>query len=258
MEKSIQARVVSNRAIARGIYEMELECGQALDVTPGQFLHIAVPGDGSRILRRPISICRAQGSGITLLYQVVGEGTHRFSCAVSGDMLDCLGPLGNGFSVGAQVKRAAALGGGIGTAPLYQLMAANPQVEFDLFAGSRSGDLLYYMEEFAQVAHTHWYTDDGSAGEKGFAAQGLAQALQAGGYDAVYACGPMPMVRALAQVMKAHPQTPCQVSLEERMGCGVGACLVCTCKIKQGDAWHHKRVCADGPVFPISEVMLDE
>ncbi|MDD4796529.1 MAG: dihydroorotate dehydrogenase electron transfer subunit [Eubacteriales bacterium] len=257
MKELTLATVLSNRRIAQGIYQMRLDWGKAPAAQPGQYVHVKIPGDSGRILRRPISICRVEGQVLTLVYQLVGEGTRLLSLVSPGQRLDCMGPLGRGFVVEETVNRAAVVGGGIGAAPLLELVAAYPHVAFDIFLGFRTAELAYDVAEFKRYGTVHLYTDDGSLGQKGFATQGLKQALEAADYQAVYACGPQPMLKSLQRAMQGS-DIPCYASLEERMACGVGACLGCVCKIKAGDGWQHQRVCADGPVFPLSEVILDD
>lgn len=256
MEKVTLAKVLSNRCIAQGVYELRLNWGETPAVQPGQFVHIKIPGDSGRILRRPISICRMQGQVMTLVYQIAGEGTRLLALVFPGQQLDCMGPLGQGFPVEQTVRRAAVVGGGIGAAPLLELAAVNSQITFDIYLGFRTAELAYAVEEFAKCGTVHLYTDDGSLGEKGFATEGLRRALREKDYQAVYACGPQPMLKSLQQVTNGSG-IPCYASLEERMACGVGACLGCVCKIKTDGGWHHQRVCADGPVFLLSEVIFD-
>lgn len=256
MHSTLAAQVIANTQIALGIYELQLAAQGDISVAPGQFVHIQIPGDDARILRRPISVSRCRGNALILAYQVVGEGTRHLSQVLPGAVLDILGVLGNGFSVDARVKKAALLGGGIGAAPLVELAAANAQVSFDIFLGYRSAAHVYYADTFAGLGRTFLHTDDGSAGRQGYAVEGLIGALEREEYDAIYACGPTAMLRSLQSAISGRG-IPCYVSLEERMGCGVGACLVCTCKIGQGENWRHQRVCADGPVFDIAEVDFD-
>ena len=256
-----RCEILSNRPVARDTYEMELACPViASQAQPGSFVHIKVPENGALLMRRPISIHRIdrEHGRITLIIQQKGEGTARIVQAAAGEQLDVLGPLGNSFPLPAGARRCALVGGGIGCAPLYTMAQAYPEVKFDSYLGFRSQAYVYAEEAFARATSLRLATDDGSAGFHGRVTELLEEALRAGGYDAVYACGPTPMFKALARVMEKYPQIPCYVSLEERMGCGIGGCAVCTCKILAEDGWHYRRVCKDGPVFGIREVAWDE
>ncbi len=249
--------VVANQPVATGIYSMVVRIdGDMPEFLPGQFGHIRVPGNAALLLRRPISFNRVDrvNQTVEMIYQLKGEGTRLLATLQPGDTIDMLAPLGRPFTVAKTVKTAAIIGGGIGAAPLMTLIEAHPEVTFDTFLGFRGREFAYQLEEFQAVSRRlALCSDDGTLGEKGFVTDMLAKAMQNETYDCVYACGPTPMLRSLAKVMATN-DVPCLVSLEERMGCGHGACLVCACKIKSGDEWHHRRVCADGPVFPLREV----
>lgn len=252
-----QYEVIANQPLATGIFSMVVRAaGDLPAVLPGQFGHIKVPGSDALLLRRPISFNRVDRETRTLemVYQVKGEGTQRLSTLQPGAAIDMLAPLGRPFAVEPRVRKAAIVGGGIGAAPLMMLLEAYPDVAFDTFLGFRSREFAYQLEEFQALSRRLILcSDDGTLGEQGFVTDALAQAMAAEAYDCVYACGPTPMLRSLQKVMAGN-DVPCLVSLEERMGCGHGACLVCNCKIKKGDEWHYRRVCADGPVFPLREV----
>lgn len=252
-----QYEVIANQPLATGIHSMVVRvAGEMPEFLPGQFGHIKVPGNSALLLRRPISFNRVDRTAKTveMVYQVKGEGTQRLAALQPGAVIDMLAPLGRPFTVAEGVQKAAIVGGGIGAAPLMTLIEDHPNVAFDTFLGFRSREFAYQLEEFQAVSRRlALCSDDGTLGEKGFVTDMLARAMAAEHYDCVYACGPTPMLRSLQKVMAANG-VPCFVSLEERMGCGHGACLVCNCKIKKGDEWHYRRVCADGPVFPLREV----
>lgn len=256
--KQPMARVVSHEQIAHGIYELTLFTPIADQAQPGQFVHVKIPGGGAQMLRRPISIARSEESTLTLIYQVKGKGTRQLSKAGAGSFIDLLGPLGNGFPV-KNVKRALVVGGGMGAAPLEDLLLHNRDVEFDAVLGFRTKSVCYRLWYFQHLVHDFTVmTEDGSIGETGFVTQRVETLLRENQYDAIYACGPSAMLKALKRIVDPYP-IPCFVSLEERMGCGIGACLVCNCKLKRADgSWTYKRVCKDGPVFLLREVMLDE
>lgn len=245
--------VVYQSCIAAGVYSIWLQTAQiAAAAVPGQFVSV-YSNNASRILPRPISICEInKNSGmIRLVYRVVGEGTEEFSHLVPGDSVDIMGPLGNGFSL--QEKSALLIGGGIGIPPMLEL-SRELKGEKQIILGYR--DELFLNEELAKNGTVYLATEDGSAGTKGNVLDAIcAEGLSA---DVIYACGPTPMLRAL----KAYAEEKgieCWLSLEERMACGVGACLGCVCKSKEVDSHshvHNKRVCKDGPVFLSTEVEL--
>ncbi len=255
------ATILSNTPIATGIFEMVLQFDSGVaDFRPGQFAHVKV-GEGAMLLRRPISINHtdAEAGTFTLLYQVKGEGTRLLSQRKVGERLDVMAPLGRGFWKPEGLKKAALVGGGIGVAPLRMLPEAWPDVKFDGYLGFRALEYAYQLGDFAALCENlHLCSDDGTLGEQTFVTCLLDGKLADGSYDAIFACGPTPMLKALQQVLEGKG-IPCQVSLEERMGCGIGACLVCNCKVQAAgeDGWHHKRVCKDGPVFDIAEVRFD-
>lgn len=252
------ACVVSCRKVALDTYELVLAAPDiAGSAQPGQFVHLKAPGGQDLLMRRPISLYSADaGTGtISFIIQQKGEGTARLCHVKPGEAMDALGPLGRGFWLPQGAKRVAVVGGGIGVAPLRLVLEHHPEVQFDSFMGFRNADCAYGLEAFAALSENlYCASDDGSLGTQGFVTDLLKRQMQQVAYDAVLSCGPKPMFQALARVMAAYPDIPCQVSLEERMGCGIGGCYVCSCKIKEGDAWHYRRVCKDGPVFDLGEV----
>jgi dihydroorotate dehydrogenase electron transfer subunit len=255
----LNSTILQNKPIASGIYEMALrfDAGVA-GFQPGQFAHVKLP-DEKMLLRRPISLNHIdeEAGSATLVYQVKGDGTKLMSSLKQGERLDVLAPLGRGFWKPDGLKKAALVGGGIGAAPLRMLPEAWPDVEFDAFLGFRSDAFAYQLDKFRALSRNlRLCSDDGTLGDKTFVTCLLGDNLTGGGYDAIFACGPAPMLKALKAVL-ADGKTHCQVSLEERMGCGVGACLVCNCKILSDGEWHYRRVCKDGPVFDIAEVDFD-
>ena len=250
-------RVTQNRTVALDTYLMELqgECGDAF--VPGQFVHIEVPNRPDLILRRPISVHAydARNKQISLVYQVVGEGTRAFANLKTGDAVSVLGPVGNGFSLPDGAKRCILVGGGIGCAPLLTLPNMWPDVRFDAALGFRSMAHIYARLSFEDSCrHVIFTTDDGSYGRKGLVTEALKTLLEEP-CDAIFACGPKPMLRGLQQMIGQYG-IPCFASLEERMGCGMGACVTCTCGIRVEGSVKNLRVCKDGPVFPLSEVVF--
>ena len=252
-------RVVSNVKIAKDTLWMKIEFGAEKAVLPGQFLHIRVPGRADLILRRPISINdydRKTGI-IDLIYQVKGEGTKALAEVSCGQVLDILGPLGNGFHPGKE-KKIWLIGGGLGVAPLKYLPKYYSELEFEAILGFRDLECVYQIAEFQQLCKSVVVmTEDGSIGEKGFVTTALEKKMRGESLpDAIYLCGPMPMVRAVKKSLAGNP-IKALVSMEQRMGCGMGACEVCTCGIRKDGAIEQQRVCLEGPVFDLWEVAED-
>ena len=233
--------VLYNKRLADRVFEVAASCGElASAARPGQFLHIRC---GALPLRRPISVCRVRGDAVSLVFEVKGEGTRFLSGAAPGDFLDALGPLGNGF--GEQKGDVLLVGGGMGVPPL--LFAAESAKGSTALLGFRDAGKVILIDEFeAACGHVRVATDDGSFGAGGSVAGLLGDELARRSYSIVLACGPTAMLRSVAGIC-GRAGVPCRVSLEERMGCGVGACLVCACEMSGGGAM--ARVCRDGPVF---------
>lgn len=251
--REVEGVVLSNCAVAAGIYEMRLLVPDASDVRPGQFLNLS-SGEGELLLRRPLGIARHGEDCVTVCYQVKGRGTKALSCRVPGDRLSLLMPLGNGFYVKDSERRIALVGGGVGVFPLLSVAEAYRDREVSAYLGFRNRAAVCYEEEFRAVSRLTIGTDDGSAGEKKNAVELFLADYEREKPDVILSCGPPVMLRALKRAIAERGiQAPCYVSLEERMGCGIGACLVCVCDLTNGE---HARVCKDGPVFEIGEVEL--
>lgn len=252
----VVARVESQDCLADGIYSMWIQAGEiAAGAKPGQFLSLFTR-DASRLLPRPISICEIEkGAGrLRVVYRVAGAGTEEFSRYQAGDPVTVMGPLGNGFPLeGDPGRKAFLIGGGIGIPPMLQL-AKELNCHKQMVLGYR--DKLFLKEEFEAYGKVAVATEDGSAGTRG----NVIDVIRENGLtaDVVYACGPAPMLRAVkAYALKQGME--CWLSLEERMACGVGACLACVCQSKEVDGHshvHNKRICKDGPVFAAQEVEL--
>ncbi|WJQ12971.1 dihydroorotate dehydrogenase electron transfer subunit [Geobacillus stearothermophilus] len=249
--------VASQRLIAERTYELTLSGRLVQEMKqPGQFVHVKAAATADPLLRRPLSLCRIdrkQGQ-CTIIYRQEGKGTALLAQKQPGDVVDVLGPLGNGFPLEAAPAggRALLVGGGIGVPPLYELakQLTKRGVKVVSVLGFQTKAAVFYEEEFAAFGETHVATDDGSHGTAGRVTDVIeARSLE---FDVLYACGPKPMLRALAE---RFPNRPVYVSLEERMGCGVGACFACVCHVP-GSETAYKKVCSDGPVFRAGEVVL--
>ena len=248
--------VISQDCIAKDIYSLWLKTDKiAAQARPGQFVSVYC-NDGGHLLPRPISLCEIdQKEGtLRLVYRVVGKGTEMFAALKSGDSVDVLGPLGNGFPMEeAEGKRVFLIGGGIGVPPMLET-AKQLKGEPVLVMGYR--DELFLTDEMKKAGELVIATEDGSAGTKGNVLDAIRENdLKA---DMIFACGPKPMLRAL-KAYGLENNIPCYVSMEERMACGVGACLGCVCQSTEVDDHSqvkNKRVCKDGPVFLSTEVEL--
>lgn len=235
--------IKSNKKLTDSIFEMVL-IGDTTSITaPGQFINIKLDGF---YLRRPISICDYDDTSITIIYKVVGSGTEVMSKMNSGEKLDVLCGLGNGFDTSKALDKPVLIGGGVGVPPMYnlckKLIAEGKKVTVIL--GFNKKDEIFYEDEFKKLgANVKVTTVDGSYGIKGF----VTDALKETDYSYFFTCGPMPMFKAI----EATATTSGQYSFEERMGCGFGACMGCSCKTKYGN----KRICKDGPVLTREEII---
>lgn len=234
--------ILQNRPLTADVFEMVLEGDTSRFTAPGQFINIQLDGF---FLRRPISVCDYSDSTVTIIYKVVGAGTERMAQLTAGTQLDVLTGLGNGFDIRCS-SRPLLIGGGVGVPPLYRLakaLIADGQQPV-VILGFNKKEEIFYEQEFQQLGcQVYVTTADGSYGIHGF----VTDALQGLDYDYFYTCGPMPMFRAIEQTV----QTGGQYSFEERMGCGFGACMGCSCKTKDG----YKRICKDGPVLKREEIV---
>lgn len=236
-------RITSNKKIARDIFKMTLAGDTSAITAPGQFVNIKLDGF---FLRRPISVCDCVGDNLTLIYKTVGRGTEQMSRMKNGDELDLLTGLGNGYNTRTSGDSPLLVGGGVGVPPMYmlckELISEGKKVTVVL--GFNSKDDVFCEDEFKVLgADVHISTADGTYGTKGFVTD-VIKDLQ---YTFFYTCGPEPMFRAMHKMMK----TPGQYSFEERMGCGFGACMGCSCKTLTGN----KRICKEGPVMESEEII---
>lgn len=245
------AKILSNKHLKGDFFVMEFYAPEiATKAKPGQFLNIKVSEDTDPLLRRPISIYDANSKNgkIKILYFKKGKGTSILSTKKEGESLSITGPHGNGFRVNPDSKTLLLVGGGFGIAPLSFLAKENRNKKIFTVIGARNKELLLGEKEFKQSVTV--CTDDGSCGLQGNAVDGIKAVLSKRiEIDQIIAVGPLPMMKSVAELAK-EKGIDCQVSLEERMGCGIGACLGCACKTKEG----YKTVCATGPVFNSEEV----
>ena len=252
-QKKETAVVYSQEELAPGIFSMWIVTDIADEARPGQFISV-YSQDGSRLLPRPISICEADPDEgrLRIVYRIAGKGTDEFSKYVSGDPIDIMGPLGNGFP--QEGENVFLIGGGIGTPPMLEV-ADHYKQNATAIIGFRSAEAVILAEDFENVSPTVICTDDGTKGTHGYVTTALEKVLKAQSADIIYACGPHPMLKGIAALAEKY-HISCEVSLEERMGCGVGACLVCACKTVKNSKEYMAHVCKDGPVFNAKEVIL--
>lgn len=226
---------------------------------PGQMVHIKCGEGTEAFLRRPISICqvdREKGT-FNLGIQVRGKGTKILSRLKQGDDIDILGPMGHGFTLYPRHKKIIAVGGGIGIFPLLQLLNDHPAVDKKAILGFRTRSLVILEDEFRESCNGLLIaTDDGSYGEKGLVTELLKVEIEKEQPDMVFLCGPTVMMKAGVELLKKY-NVPCEVSMEQHMGCGIGACLTCVCKVKKDDDWQYIQVCKSGPVFSGEEIIFD-
>lgn len=266
-KKKETAAVFMQQNIADGIYDMWITTSLAKDAKAGQFISV-YPHNSKTLLPRPISICEAdkENGRLRIVYRVAGEGTSEFSQYKAGTPVNILGTLGNGFPLEkAKGKKVFLMGGGIGIPPMLQLAkelakanetaADEDKTEIQIVVGYRN-EQLFLAEELKNYGNVYVATEDGSCGSKG----NVMDAIRENGLcaDLIYACGPMPMLRAIKKYSE-EKSMDAYISLEERMACGVGACLGCVCKTKEIDHHshvHNKRVCTDGPVYLAEEVEI--
>ncbi len=252
--------------VAQDTLHIAAACGQlAREARPGQFVMLRAGAGLDPLLRRPFSICEIDDPGVSFLVKVCGKGTALMSQWRCGDVIDVLGPLGNGFSVDNHIRQAVLVGGGIGVAPLIGLarhcVKHRPGTNVRLYMGAGNAASLISHERFGLgTCEVHIATDDGSAGFHGTVAELVAQHLQerilsAGSGVCLYGCGPSAMSRQLASWADTNG-IDCRLSLESRMACGTGACLGCVVPASGGDA-AYRRVCADGPVFDSTAIDWD-
>lgn len=254
MKQKVTASIISQKEIAPNIFDMWIATDLATQALPGQFICV-YPKDRSTLLPRPISICEVSKDkkSLRIVYRIAGQGTSEFSHYQAGETIEILGTLGNGFPVEAgKGKKVFLMGGGIGVPPILQL-AKEMEADKQIVVGYRDSQ-MFLKEDLEKNGTVYVATEDGSFGTKGNVMNAIEEnALEA---DVIFACGPMPMLRAIKRYAE-NEGIPAYISLEEHMACGVGACLGCVVKTKEVDHHshvHNARICTDGPVFEAGEV----
>ncbi len=242
-------KIVAKEVLGEHYFTLTLQHPNRLpEIMAGQFVEVEVPGNKQVVLRRPISIhdVDTENNTLTLLVQVVGKGTRTLAQMQVGDSLNLVYPLGHGFTL--EGNRVLLVGGGAGIAPLLHLSKClhAKQVHPTILLGGRTAELIPVRDAFMPLGTVGFATEDGSLGEKGLVTQ---HTLFSGNYDRIYTCGPTSMMKAVARYAREH-HIACEVSLENMMACGVGACLCCVCDTDEG----HKCVCKEGPVFNIEQL----
>ena len=262
MAKRVIAKVISQKELKKGCFRMRLEAPYiARKTAPGQFLHIRCGNSTNPLLRRPLSIHRIGAKYVEILYNVIGKGTKILSRKKAGDKIDIIGPLGNGFKIRKSTKSLKMLvAGGMGVAPLLGLaeeLSRGTKKKFIVILGAKTQNHILCEKEFKKLgAEVYIATENGGRGKRALATE-LAEEIARSKKDrrqeiCIYAAGPMPMVKALCKLMKGC-SVESQASLEERMACGLGACLGCVIDTQSG----YKRVCKDGPVFNMCEIVYE-
>ncbi|MDE0685854.1 MAG: dihydroorotate dehydrogenase electron transfer subunit [Candidatus Poribacteria bacterium] len=256
----IHTTVLSNEAVAEAHYLLRCECPEiAQHARPGQFIHVMISQDTGMLLRRPFTIYTVEGNEVTMLYQIIGDGTQRLSEMLAGEPLQVLGPLGNTFDFTTRPEPAILVGGGAGIASLMLLAVAlrkNGIQTLGLVGAQRHARLLSVKDLEAIDIEVHIATDDGSIGHHGYITDLLADMLENTAWQGptVYACGPHGMLSAVAKVA-ADFEVPTQIAMENRMGCAMGVCLGCVCPVHtDADTIEYQRVCTEGPVFNAADV----
>lgn len=264
MKVNIKAKIVSIEQLKQDIYKFSVEAKEIVEnAKPGHFIEIRVSDSIEPLLRRPISIynLNREAGILEFIFQVKGKGTEILAKRKIGEELDILGPIGYGTFEIKDYKNVAIIGGGIGTFPLYELakeLKQDTTSNVNIYLGFRSKDYIVLEEEFKQVSDKLIITtDDGTYGIQGFAINELKKDIEQGNIDKIFACGPLPMLKAV-QALSLEKNIPCEISLEEKMACGLGVCLGCAVKTAASpkDAPEYWHVCKAGPVFNAKDVEI--
>jgi dihydroorotate dehydrogenase electron transfer subunit len=261
MSKVLRETVEKTEQLAKSIYRMTIKSDfVSSNARPGQFVNVKCSEGINALLRRPISICKVDKDRGTfdIVFQIKGIGTEYLSQKKSGSEIDIIAPLGDTFDIDSKYKKIAVVGGGIGIFPLLYILREMKDAEKRAYIGFRNKDFAVLTDEFESNSSVlNISTDDGSMGYKGLVTDILENDLKSCKFDIIYACGPTPMLKKVVDIAGRN-NIKCQVSMEQRMGCGIGACLVCACKTKKDEGWEYSHVCKDGPVFWSEEVIFDD
>ncbi|NLG88540.1 MAG: dihydroorotate dehydrogenase electron transfer subunit [Clostridiaceae bacterium] len=253
-------RIIKTETLSKDIHLIRIRSERITDsAIPGQFVNVRCCSGLDAYLRRPISICRVCRSDKTfdIAYMKRGKGTSLLCNFREGDAIDVIGPLGSGFTMPEAGEKIAVVGGGIGIFPLLYLVNSCNDVDKTVFLGFRSKDAVVLKDDFERSSNKLVIaTDDGTFGIKGFVTGPFYDWLKTNRPDKVYTCGPLPMIKSVAEYC-IERDIFCEVSMEQRMGCGIGACLVCACKVKEGLDFGYARVCRDGPVFRAERLLFE-
>ena len=260
MAVHVRAKLIDKELLKEDIVKLKISSKEvAENAKPGQFIEIKVADNTEQFLRRPISIYDVdkEKGEIEFIFQIKGKGTQILATKKVGDEIDLLGPLGYGTFEIEDYKKVSIIGGGIGTFPLYYLTKAlKGKADTTVYIGFRNKELVTLEKEFEEISNKLVLTtDDGSYKEKGYAIEFLKEDAKKEKPDMIFACGPLPMLRAVRE-FAIENNIPCQISLEERMGCGIGACLGCAVKVISGETERYGHVCKEGPVFLANEVEI--
>lgn len=259
MKKTFNCKIIDREILNDEVYKLKFEKPEEmLDIIPGQFFGLMPHDNGFPLLRRPISVSRVDEDAFELTIKLMGEGTRLIFEKQIGDTINMIGPLGNGFFLEEAKENSIIVGGGIGISPVKELarvMQNKFGTDVPVLLGFR--DNAFDIEDFSRFStKIEIATESGVEGQKGYVTTLLEERLKSSAIDMVYVCGPHPMLKAVKSLCDRY-QVETQLLMEERMACGIGACLVCTCAIKEGSEIINKRVCKDGPVFYGSEVVFN-
>ena len=251
--------ITENVKVSADAWKMTLKSKVKLpEITGGQFLQFYIPERLDLSLRRPFCVCEYDENTLTLYYAVLGRGTAAMAGLKKGTVTKCVLPLGNGFILKKEYKNVALIGGGLGVAPLLPVMKSYPDRNYRVYLGYRTAAHIFLQKEFEKCSHdAAIVTDDGSYGQRCFPTDVLRRDIE-NGYkpDVLLTCGPEPLMKTVGNIAAAH-NTDAYMTGENRMGCGVGACLVCTCAVKGDDGvYRNLRSCADGPVFDLKKIKI--
>ena len=259
----IHTTILSNEEVAEAHYLLRCECAEIAEhARPGQFIHVMIPQGPGLLLRRPFTIYTVEGREITMLYQIIGDGTKHLSEMSKGARLQVLGPLGNTFNFTPKPEPAILVGGGAGIASLMLLAVGlrKNSIETIGLVGAQYQARLLSVADLESIGITvHIATDDGSVGHHGYVTDILTDLLKQTGWDCptVYACGPHGMLAAVTKIATDF-EVPAQIAMENRMGCAMGVCLGCVCPVRTGPhSFEYQRVCTEGPVFNAADLVWD-